>query len=504
MLNKNLVISHCLSAVLLLLSSATYSQTQCESTPSLHSQSITGSISRADFETYLEIPFRVLDGTREITVNFSYDRSERTTIDLGLLDPQGFRGWSGGNKNEFVITQNFATPSYNAGPITGGVWNVLLGVPNIREAQVADYQIEIALKCELAPQEQAAAGDRGSDWYVGDLHTHTAHSDGSCDSVLGESVPCPAFLSLEAAAREKLDFISITEHNSVSQHAMSLELQNYFDSVLLIPGREVTTFYGHANVFGTTEFIDFRLQAGSEKNANYLHDQIEGLGALMSINHPGSPSGEDCMGCGWILDDTDYTKVAAMEIVNVGYVDTPRGKAHIDFWEQKLNEGYRITGIGGSDNHRATRPISHPSAIGNPRTWIFAKSLSVSSLLEGIRSGKAYVDASAGAVRLVDFTVAGVEMGDELAVTQSPIAMTLNWQSEESLRPVVIHQGEEISLNNDKFGDTSYQGELDLTNLTLPGWIRVNLVNEDGAIRLLTNPVYLTRELEAEEVVLVK
>lgn len=492
MLTKYFFTPPCLFAILLLLSSAAYSQSQCESTPGLHAQSMSGSISRADFETYLEIPFNVLEGTREITVNFSYDRSERTTIDLGLLDPQGFRGWSGGNKNQFVVTQNFATPSYNAGPIAGGVWSVLLGVPNIREGQVADYQIELSLKCELFPEDQIAAGDRGPDWYVGDLHVHTGHSDGSCESLLGENVPCPAYLSLEAAAREKLDFISITEHNSVSQYAANLELQNYFDSVLMVPGREVTTFFGHANVFGSTEFIDFRLQAGSSKNATFLHDQIDKLGALMSINHPGSPSGEDCMGCGWVLEDTDYSKIAAMEIVNVGYVNMPRGKAHIDFWEHKLNEGYKITGIGGSDNHRATRGITQPSAIGNPRTWIFANDLSVASLIEGIRSGKAYVDASGGGVRLLNFSVGEMEMGGELEVTEGPIALRLGWQSDETLKPVVIHQGEVLSLNNQTFDDASYRGYVDLSSLTLPGWIRVNLVDENGAIRLLANPVYLT------------
>jgi len=494
MLTKIFFTPQCLLAILLLLSSAAYSQSQCESTPGLHAQAMNGSISRVDFETYLEIPFNVLEGTREITVSFSYDRSERTTIDLGLLDPQGFRGWSGGNKNQFVITRNFATPSYNAGPIAGGIWNVLLGVPNIREGQVADYQIEISLKCELFPEDKIGAGDRGPDWYVGDLHTHTGHSDGSCESRRGQIVPCPAYLSLEAAAHEKLDFISITEHNSVSQNAANLELQNYFDSVLIVPGREVTTFFGHANVFGSTEFIDFQLQAGSSKNANFLHDQVAKLGALMSINHPGSPSGEDCMGCGWVLEDTDYSKIAAMEIVNVGYVNMPRGKAHIDFWEDKLNEGYKITGIAGSDNHRATRGITQPSAIGNPRTWIFANSLSVASLLEGIRSGKAYVDASGGGVKLLNFIVGEVEMGEELAVTASPIALRLGWQSEEALKPVVIHQGEVLSLNNQTFDDASYRGDLDLSSLTLPGWIRVNLVDESGAIRLLTNPVYLKLE----------
>lgn len=40
-------------------------------------------------------------------------------------------------------------------------------------------------------------------------------------------------------------------------------LQPYFDKLLLIPGREITTFQGHFNLFGATQFLDFRL--GSKK-----------------------------------------------------------------------------------------------------------------------------------------------------------------------------------------------------------------------------------------------
>lgn len=475
------------------LPSFAMAQSQCDLSPELKSQVLEGFITREDFETYIELPFEVAEGTKSISVHFSYDRKERTTVDLGLLDTHGFRGWSGGNKSNFIITQNFATPSYNAGPIDAGTWYVLLGVPNIREGQRAGYEVNIELECELLPETSPIPSDRGQDWYVGDLHMHTGHSDGSCDSLSGQVVPCPAYLSLEAAAKEELDFISITEHNAVSQLASRLEYQRYFDSVLLMPGREVTTFYGHANVFGSSEFIDFRLQAGSAKNAGYLHDQVELLGGLLSINHPGSPSGEDCMGCGWVLTDTDYSKVEAMEIVNVGYVDLPRGKAHIDFWQQKLNEGYRITGIGGSDNHRATRPISQPSAIGNPRTWIFAENLSVQSILEGIRAGNVYVDASGGSVRLDDFRIGEAEMGDEILLSNTDLAVSLSWQSTEDLHVQFIHQGRELEVSANSQSDSEFTGKIDPISLTTPGWIRINLVDGNGAIRLLGNPVFLNR-----------
>ncbi len=73
------------------------------------------------------------------------------------------------------------------------------------------------------------------------------------------------------------------------------EAQPYFDRLLLVPGREITTFQGHANVFGVTQFIDFRVGDQSVPTMNALLENTRRLGALVSINHPGLPSGESCM-----------------------------------------------------------------------------------------------------------------------------------------------------------------------------------------------------------------
>ncbi len=59
--------------------------------------------------------------------------------------------------------------------------------------------------------------------------------------------------------RRGLDFIAVTDHNTISQYDALRELQPYFDQLLFIPGREVTTFQGHANVFGITRFVDYRI-----------------------------------------------------------------------------------------------------------------------------------------------------------------------------------------------------------------------------------------------------
>src|SRR5258708_32546144 len=38
---------------------------------------------------------------------------------------------------------------------------------------------------------------------------NTAHSDGSCTSLAGAKVPCPVFVTLEAAAHRGLDFVAV-------------------------------------------------------------------------------------------------------------------------------------------------------------------------------------------------------------------------------------------------------------------------------------------------------
>ena len=126
---------------------------------------------------------------------------------------------------------------------------------------------------------------------------HTAHSDGSCPSQSGRMVPCPLFLSVQTAAARGLDFIAITDHNSDSQYDDERELQPYFDRVLLIPGREITTFYGHFNIFGVTQLIDYRVTPGGLDLNNVLRG-VASKGGIASVSHAEAPGGEQCMGDG--------------------------------------------------------------------------------------------------------------------------------------------------------------------------------------------------------------
>jgi len=203
-----------------------------------------GDIHSSQHQTYFEVPFDVPAGVHRISVDFTYSgRDQRTTLDLGIADPYRFRGNSGGNKSHFTIAETDATPSYLPGAIPPGRWKLLISVPNIRAGVTAHYRAEVRFN-DAAEDRAFTTTPLANDsrWYRGDLHMHTAHSDGSCASQTGRRVPCPVFLTVQEAADRGLDFIAISDHNTDSQYDAMRELQPYFDKVLLIPGREITTF----------------------------------------------------------------------------------------------------------------------------------------------------------------------------------------------------------------------------------------------------------------------
>ena len=182
---------------LLALAACTTEPTLAPDTPPV---TLSGEITRADHQTYRELPFTVPPGTRHIAIDFSYNKDNRTVIDLGLRDPQGQRGWSGGNKTHIEISDTNATPSYKPGKIQPGEWKLVLGIPNIRDGQISSYEATITFsggadkltsKPAYAAPTLASPLRVNANWRRGDFHAHTAHSDGSCD-VAGARVPCPA------------------------------------------------------------------------------------------------------------------------------------------------------------------------------------------------------------------------------------------------------------------------------------------------------------------------
>lgn len=440
---------------------------------------LSGEVSYANYNTYVELPFAVPEGVGRLSVEFAYDGAEqRTTIDLGLADPFGMRGWSGGNKKSFTVSATDATPSYQPGRIQPGEWRLILGIPNIRQGVTSHYRAEIRFDHEeVAPLRQGYA------WYRGDLHMHTAHSDGFCLSRTGKKVNCPVFRTVEAAEAAGLDFIAVTDHNAVTHDQDLRELQPYFDKILLIPGRELTTFHGHANEWGVAAQIEFR------RDANLMADQTHAQGGLFSLNHPNAPTGEACMGCGWDAAGFDFSRADSIEVVNGGGVRGAGDAAlALAFWRSLLDKGLSPTAVGGSDNHDADMPTTTPGSVGSPATVVYAADLSQRAILDGIKAGHVFVQIRGGdPARKVELTSGKAMMGDHVKAHGAvPIALhvagveggKVEWLSDvppaESAAPLGVDDSHSLSWR--------------------PGaghhWLAVLVRDRDGQAVLLSNPIY--------------
>ena len=98
----------------------------------------------------------------------------------------------------------------------------------------------------------------------------------------------------------------------------------------------------------------------------------------------------------------DMHLLTGVEAVNGG--SEQHGLSDLPFWNQELNRGCRLTGIGGSDNHRPMQPLDQTGSIGSPTTVVYASKLSTPAILDGIRAGHVFLDVAGTHDRLLEVT----------------------------------------------------------------------------------------------------
>ncbi|MBQ0902011.1 CehA/McbA family metallohydrolase [Micromonospora sp. U21] len=320
------------------------------------------------------LPVTVPPGTAALTVRLDYPR-QAGVLDLGCLGPAGFRGWSGGARDGYTVAPDWATPGYLPGELEPGEWQVLLRLHRIPPDGL-DFEVTttVSTKRPEAPAQPVAPPrpDRpprralpavdGQRWLPGDLHTHTVHSDG---------VQTIDELAALAASRG-LDFLAVTDHNTVSHHPWLPDSSARY-GIALVPGQEVTTDRGHANVFGPVGWIDFR-QPPDEWLAT-----AERAGGLMSVNHP---LGADCA---WRQPLTARARLA--EVWHSGWWDRTWGAPLA--WAQAWRPD--VVPVGGSDFHRPGDGVPP----GSPTTWVLVGGDSPpdSAVLDALRAGRTAVSA---------------------------------------------------------------------------------------------------------------
>ena len=336
------------------------------------------------------LPFDVPPGVQRIRVttshsNFGVGGLAQNVLDLGIFGPAGydlgnaagFRGWSGGARDSFEISSNYATPGYLAGPIEPGTWAVALG-PVVLSPWGMAWEAHITMEreenCEpLAECEPVVAfppppSVSGARWYRGDLHLHTVHSDGQRDPD-----------EMAAAARASgLDFIVSTEHNTNSANRAWLTQRT--GGLLVIPGEEVTTRHGHWLAVGLSPgaWVDWRYGPSDGVFPRFAAEVRDG-GGLVVAAHPSVPM----PGSAW---EFGFDHVDALEVWN--------GRWNLDdelslrIWQRLLQQGQRVVAVGGSDSH------GEHQQVGSPQTVVHADGLSAPAILNGLRCGRSYLARS--------------------------------------------------------------------------------------------------------------
>lgn len=396
--------------------------------PGAGPQTVAGSVANGDAKQYRAIAFEVAPGTGRIEVAYGWTDNPgppsspltATTLDLGLWGPDGyrqpdqFRGWSGSRQGRLdqeqapvFVEAGAAERGYVPGAIEPGTWYVDLGIAAV-SPQGANWTVQVECKAaggNLPPADpvdpqHVARSQPG--WFHGDFHMHGFHSNSNAPDWEG---------FIEQSRTANLDFLMVTEYVT-GRHWQTLgAVQRAHPDLLIWPGREVITYFGHVNTHGETpQSLEYRhgfedigiaeIQAGSVA-----------ADALFQVNHPtifpGPVFQNLCRGCEFELgDEIDWGQVDTLEVLTgpvlatgadvglpiPGQTENPFLQTAIDLWEEQLLAGHRITAVSGSDSKGVDVPEERErKGYGSSATAVFAPQLSRPALKAAIRAGHAYV-----------------------------------------------------------------------------------------------------------------
>jgi len=448
-----------------------------------------GELPESDSE-YAIVEIEVPEGVVEIEIAHA-SLSSQNTLDWGLWGPSGFRGWGGGSEENAVVGEHAASRGYLPGPIAPGTWQVVIGKAWIRDSP-APYTLQVTLRDEetLTPRERASYDpvvlEQGPRWYRGDLHTHSIESTDATAT----------FDQIASLMRERaLDFVAVTDHNTVAQHALLAAYQQEVTDFLFIRGMEITTYHGHANAFGISEYVDHRAGLNGRSVVDMVAD-VRDQGGLFSVNHPTMDLGALCIGCAWDHDDTPWADVTAFEIQSASYeatvgLFTPRA---IEMWDSLLDQGHRITAVGGSDDHRAGIDLSSTgSPIGSPTTLVWADELSEAAILDGVAAGRVIVQLRGPDDPMVELTLrAGDQTATRLGetVVANRVELEAVVDGGEGLDALVVRNGEPDEIEPIDAASWSHTWSLAIDDEEER--VRVQLMNGSLPV-VVTNHFYIQR-----------
>ena len=220
-------------------------------------------------------------------------------------------------------------------------------------------------------------------WLKGNLHTHTAESD-------GDSAPAEV---ARWYADHGYDFLVITDHDKVTRVAS--------DAIVLIPGEEITDRLPkkpiHVNAIGIEEPIVPQHGATPVEVLQNNVNAVRKAGGIAAINHPNF---------GWAFGEKELLQIEGATLLEIAsghpFVNMQGPPSVEQMWDGLLTAGKRIWAIAVDDSHHLKRPWDTEMAPPG-KAWVVvrAEKREAEAILDALRRGDFY--ASTG-VELEDYT----------------------------------------------------------------------------------------------------
>ncbi|MGB0166565.1 MAG: CehA/McbA family metallohydrolase [Luteibaculum sp.] len=246
------------------------------------------------------------------------------------------------------------------------------------------------------PEPEALPLNEGI-WMAGDLHVHTNYSSDASNRPMNEIIA--------TAKSNGLTFLGVTDHDNhvngdIPGNTWADPAYQSDEELVVLYGSEWTTAKGHGNTFSPKPFDYQKMYLARDGTIANLQQTVFDLDIMLSANHP---SGGDPWGYG-------YDVVRAIEVWNSAIWTTNSNAQTI--WNDQLNTGRRMTGLGGSDSHHGYATVfedlfnpnsyqAFANAMGTPTTWVRAKNHSSESVYEAMIAGRVSISATPTAPRLV-------------------------------------------------------------------------------------------------------
>ncbi len=353
-----------------------------------------GTLTSGDMKRHILHPFEVPPHATRLDIRFHYTAPPvdelRNLLCLSLFDPTGFRGAAhrGGGDQHVHISLDRATPGYRPGTLPPGPWTIEIETHRIIPGAPCDYRLDIVVETSSADPPSPAPSTtarpqpvlrRTAGWYRGDLHAHTIHSDGTWD-----------MKSLTQIARAyRLDFITITDHNTVT--GLADIPRNPPEDLLIMAGMELTTFWGHALSLGTYDWIDWRVRPGERSMADIAHE-VAAMGGLFVIAHPGIQGDPVCTGCDWRYPEVMPGPAHVVEVWNGPWDEDSENERSLAMWYVWMNQGHRLVATAGTDAHGPTGQAT-PADLNVGFNVVHADALSQEAILQAIARGHLYLSS---------------------------------------------------------------------------------------------------------------